>query len=164
MSTSDALLTVAEIAIALAGFSAVVAAFVREGELSRDDRVSFAWLFTTAFVAALLAFVPTLLAEASVEEIWRSSSRVMVLAWLASMGLWVYLRFVEWRSADASPLRFSEGPLMVVPALCNLALQCANGWGDWWAPNGAVYLLGTLVWLYTAALMFMSIVLERPDA
>lgn len=53
---------------------------------------------------------------------------------------------------------------MVVPALCNLAMQVANGWGSWWEPSGSAYLLGTLIWLYTAALMFMSIVLERPEA
>ena len=55
MEGVDALPTIAEMAIGLAGFSAVVAAFTIRGELSQTDRSRFLLLFTTAFVAALLA-------------------------------------------------------------------------------------------------------------
>ena len=92
MTGIDALLTIAEMAIALAGFSAVVAAFARQGALSPEDRSRFVWLFSTAFVAALLAFVPVLLIEANFEppELWRCASGVMLLAWFASIGLLLY--------------------------------------------------------------------------
>ncbi len=41
MEASDELLTIAELAVGLAGFSGVVVAFTRQGELSLTDRYRF---------------------------------------------------------------------------------------------------------------------------
>ena len=64
MAVEDALFTIAEMAIGVAGFSAIVGAFTGSQALTVSDRRRFVWLFTNAFVAALLAFVPVLLADA----------------------------------------------------------------------------------------------------
>ena len=54
----EALLTVAELAIAVAGFSVVISVFIARGQLTQIDRSRFIWLFTTAFVTALPRLPP----------------------------------------------------------------------------------------------------------
>jgi hypothetical protein len=163
MFNADALLTIAEMAIGLAGFSAVVAAFARSGELSPTDRTRFVWLFSTAFVAALLAFVPILLSEAALSgpTLWRWSSGVMIATWLVSIGLVAYSDFRDSHDPSVPPPDFSRGVFLFVPSVVNLVLQIMNFWGEAWEPSSAVYIFGTLVWLYAASLVFMAIVLER---
>lgn len=162
MAGGDALLTIAEIAISLAGFSAVVSAFTVHGTLAESDRGKFLWLVATAFVAALLAFVPFIVDEMGIvgPPLWRISSLVMVLVWLVSMGIW----FAGLRRGRRTgrPPSLADGPLLVVPAACNLILQVCNALGLAWTPTPAAYTIGTLVWLYAASLAFLSIVLERP--
>lgn len=163
MTGGGALLTIAELAISLAGFSAVISAFTIHGKLTPVDRSKFLWLFATAFVAALLSFVPVVLDEAGLADarLWRMSSLVMVLVWFVSMGIWLVDVVRDRRVGTAAS--FADGPLLVVPALANLLLQVLNIWGGFWQPSPAAYTIGTLVWLYAASLAFLSIVLERPD-
>ena len=61
MQASDELLTIAEISIALAGFSGVVVAFAYQGVLSSIDRWRFAGLLSLSVGAAVVAFVPSIL-------------------------------------------------------------------------------------------------------
>jgi len=162
MTGGDALLTIAQLAISLAGFSAVVSAFTVRGELTQADRSKFLWLIATALVAALLAFVPIILDEARMDgiQLWRVSSLIMVLAWFVSMGIWL-VELLRDRRRRSSP-SFADGPLLVVPSVGNLILQLFNVSGMAWQPSPAAYIVGTLVWLYAASLAFLSIVLERP--
>ncbi|MAG31762.1 MAG: hypothetical protein CL908_12815 [Deltaproteobacteria bacterium] len=53
---------------------------------------------------------------------------------------------------------------ILVPATLNLGLQVANTWGGVWPSSSACYLVGTLIWVYSAALVFAGIILHRPDA
>jgi hypothetical protein len=162
MGGTETLLTIAELAIGLAGFSAVVAAFTIRGELSPTDRSRFIWLFTTAFVAALLAFVPSMLSEAGLADatLWRASSGIWIVAWLISTGIFA----IGLLRRDPSKWRPRWSALTLVPSVLNLALVVMNVWGVAWEPSGAVYIFSTLLWLCAAALVFMSIVLERPAA
>jgi len=164
MIGGNGLLTIAQIAISLAGFSAIVSAFTIRGELTATDRIKVLWLFTTAFVTVLLAFVPVLLDEAGIVgvQLWRVSSLVMVLVWLVSIGIWVVGLAHDRRAGAVSS--FADGPLLVIPAVANLILQVVNVTGIAWQPSPAAYTIGTLVWLYAASLAFLSIVLERPIA
>ena len=166
MAGADALLTVAEMAIGLAGFSAVVAAFTTRGQLTPQDRSRFLWLFTTAFAAALLAFVPIVLSEASLEgaHLWRASSSIMVVIWVLTMGSWGVTELRERRDPSIALNSFAKGPLLVVPSIANVTLQAINVWGGAWEASAAIYILGTLCWLYAAALVFMSMVIERSAA
>ena len=94
MEASEVLLTIAEMAIGLAGFSGVVLAFTYQGRLRPSDRYRFIGLFTQALTVALLCFVPFGFHYASLVgvSIWRGSSSVMVLltlisAWLTAVRL-----------------------------------------------------------------------------
>ena len=165
MVGSDSLLTTAELAIAIAGFSAVIAVFANHGRLSQDDRSRFFWLFTTAFVAALLAYVPIVLSQAGLSgpPLWRVSSSIMVFAWFASMVPWSVLTIRNRRRASSLPLGVGEPYALLIPSVINLGVQIANVWGGIWVPSSAYYLLGTLIWLYAASLVFMAAVLYRSD-
>jgi hypothetical protein len=61
MEAADELLTISELAIVLAGFSGVVAAFGHRNGLGRDQRFFFIALVTVALSTVILAFVPFLL-------------------------------------------------------------------------------------------------------
>jgi len=164
VSVENALLTIAEMAIGVAGFSAVVAAFTGPRSLTVTDRRRFVWLFTNAFVAAVLPFVPVLLQEAfpTETELWRYSSACMAVVWVVAAAAWVFGE-VRQRPEDVPESKgFWQGPAALVPPFLNFLLQLANVSGFFWEPSAVPYIGGTLIWLYAAALPFMSIVLERP--
>lgn len=165
MTSSDALLTIAEMAVGLAGFTAIVGTFARHGALSKLDRYRFIWLFISASVTALLAFVPIILSEGGLDGItlWRASSSIMIVIWLVQVGTW-QTRFRRNRGdPEMGPSGLSQGPLLVIPSLVNLLIQIMNAGGVSWEPSAAVYIIGNLIWLYAAGLVFVSIVLERPE-
>ena len=54
MGAEDALFTIAEMAIGVAGFSAIVAAFTGHGPLTLTDRRRFVWLFTCSFAPSCI--------------------------------------------------------------------------------------------------------------
>jgi hypothetical protein len=141
--------------IGLAGFSAVVGAFTTRGELSPADRTRFLLLFATAFLVAVLAFVPILLNDAgwAGPMLWRASSAAMVTAIAAVAGFGLL-----YKSHTVLGSTLSGGVLMMIPVLANLSLQMINIW----SASSTIYIVGTLFWLYSAGLLFVSIVLERP--
>jgi hypothetical protein len=87
MDLRDELLTVAELAVGIAGFSAIVAAFSRQGEYHEADVARFRLLFTAAAAAVGLAFVPGLLSDSdfSGQSLWRIASAIMIAVWFAQM-------------------------------------------------------------------------------
>jgi len=78
MAPEDILTTTAEIGIALAGFSGIVAVLGRrsEGAWSGADRVRLAMLLETSFAAVLWSFAPLVLlsAEVAPERVWLLTS------------------------------------------------------------------------------------------
>lgn len=76
MEAADELLTLAELAIGLAGFSGVVVAFAHQGELTPLDRWRFAGLLSLSMGAAVAAFVPSIFHHLgfSGAPLWRASS------------------------------------------------------------------------------------------
>lgn len=157
------MLNIAQIAVGLAGVSGVVAAFLQRGGLPAADRLRFVALFATAFIALILAFVPIALWYAGLEQVllWRLSSALMTL--FGIVGLVSYppgLRLVQ------SHLEITARvwqTLLLVPAIANVLLQLANTVTWFWQPGFLPYLVGMLVWLYTAGLEFVTIVLYRPQ-
>ena len=81
MEASDELLTIAELAIGLAGFSGVIVAFTHRDGLSEVNRNHFIVLFSTAISAVFMAFVPFgFHYQGKVgPALWESSSLVMLI-------------------------------------------------------------------------------------
>ncbi len=87
MELRDELLTVAELAVGIAGFSAIVAAFFRGRRLSNVDIERFRGLLVVAGSAVALAFIPSLLESSgfSGSTLWRVASGLMIAAWFTAM-------------------------------------------------------------------------------
>lgn len=162
MDGQNELLTIAEIAIGIAGFAGVISVFAQRGHLSPADRLRFLGVISTAFSALLLAFVPIALAYTDLqqEQLWQTSSIVMLL-WtilgLAPVPLAVRTIRLELNESSWVPLG-----LFLIPTVANLFVQLANSGSWFWQPNFIPYLMGMLAYLYNAGLFFVFIVLLRP--
>lgn len=163
MEVREELLNIAEIAIGIAGFSGVVAAFLQRGGLHEVDRVRFINLFSTAFSTLVLAYVPIVVSHLVDEpdRIWSLSSGVMVVAWLSATTLAYLLVFPTIREHVYGKLPFF---LLAIPSTTNLIVQILNLGGWLWDPGFLAYLLGLFIYLYAAGLMFVYVILYRPSS
>jgi len=158
----DELLTIAEIAVTLAGFAGVVVAFLHRGELHAVDRIRFVNFFTIAFEAVILAFVPIALSHLEFEgsRLWVWSSAFMIGLWtLHMMMVPLFLARVLGAMRVVSPF---PTVLMLVPAFVNVAVQLVNATGWLHEPGFVPYLFGLFVYLYSAGVSFVYMVIFRP--
>ena len=161
MQDSDLLQTIAEIAIALTGFTGVVAVL---GERARGkwravDLFRFNNLLTTSIAALFLAFVPILIHKLGAPEL---------TAWRLSSGLaaaYILVVFARGRSIRQLPQdqqveiqRPVLGALFVIHAAVFLLLV-ANALGVAYSGESAPFLVA-LVWLLAfAAFQFVRLLL-----
>ena len=158
----EVLLTMAQIAIGLAGFSGVVAAFSRTRDFPAPDRVRFLMLVGGTFLVILLAFVPFLLELGGMEEpgLWRWSSGIWLVGLVACAPLIVAGRRIILREGRPAP-GWSLLTVLAIAAGATLA-QAGNVVG-WPYPPGVVpYLLGLLAGLIGSGAIFVYLVLVRP--
>jgi hypothetical protein len=161
LEVREELLNLAEIAIGIAGFSGVIAAFLQRDGLHPVDRARFINLFATAFSTLVLAYVPIVVSHrvAEPDQIWRISSAAMVVIWLFGSSASYLGVFPIIREHVFTPVAFW---LLSIPSMMNLAVQVSNAGGWLWHPGFLAYLFGLFVYLYAAGLMFVYIVLYRP--
>ena len=161
MEASDVLLTIAEMAIGLAGFSGVVLAFTYQGRLRPTDRYRFIGLFTQALTVALLCLVPFGFHHAGQvgTAIWRGSSAVAVLFWLFSAWLTAVRLFPEFSPEEELP-KYALGSIWTL-GIINLLLQVANVIGWPIEPGPLFYLAGIVLWFAVAAFFFATLILYR---
>ncbi len=161
MEASNELLTIAELAVGLAGFAGLVVSFNHRGGLHATDRYRFIALFSLALFAALLAFVPFGFHHAGLASaaLWRASSGVILASSVfAAWWLGVYLR-PEFAPDENPPKAFSIA-LFAIPTF-NVLLQVANlvGWPA--KPGALAYVAGLILWLAVPALIFALLILYR---
>ena len=164
MRASDELLTLAELAIGLAGFSGVVVAFARQGELTQVDRWRFAGLLSLTIGAAATAFVPSILHNFGVSGValWRASSVVfLVVAVIYLLILPPRLIRISRERGTVPPRAFIVGTFSL--SAVNLATQLANALGWPAEPGPALLISGLVIWLVIASLFFALLVLSRPS-
>ena len=163
MEVREELLNIAEIAIGIAGFSGVIAAFLQRGGLHPVDRVRFVNLFATAFATLALAYVPIVISHLvhGAGQIWPYSSAVMIVVWFMSITLG-FLFVVPRIRANVENARKYPYLLIMIPSILNLGTQCLNVGGWLWEPGFIAYLFGLFVYLYAAGLMFVFVILFRP--
>ena len=164
MDVRDELLTIAEIAIGIAGFSGVIAAFLQRDGLHQLDRVRFINLFATTFTILVLAYVPIAISHliADSDRIWSYSSGVMAIVCFLGSGFTYRLVLPELRTYIPYQSRRLTFALLGVPTLSNLGIQCLNLGGWLWEPGFLAYLFGLFVYLYAAGVMFVFVILYRP--
>jgi len=163
MEGSDELLTIAELAIGLAGFAGLVVAFTHQGRLRATDRFRFIALFSQALFVIVLAFVPFGFHHAGqvAPALWRASSGVMVVFWVCT-AWWLNVRLrTDFSAEEDLPRSFFAA--LVGPPVFNLVLQIANFVGWPMEPGVLAYLVGLLIWLSVPALLFATLILYRAE-
>ena len=160
MEASDELLTIAELAIGLAGFSGVVVVFRGQGGLRLVDRFRFLSVLSQALTVLVLAFVPFGFhyAGQSGQALWMGSSAVMVVFLLSSAWL-LGIRFRPDFSVQDEQLPKSVEAVIWCVSTLNLLLAVANLVG-WPLRSGVLFYLAALIsWLLVAGFLFATLVI-----
>jgi peptidoglycan biosynthesis protein MviN/MurJ (putative lipid II flippase) len=161
MEATDELLTIAELAIGLAGFSGIVVAFSPQRGLRDVARFYFIALITCSFTAVLLAFLPSFFHHGGVvgTAMWKSSSVVMLFLYvlvIAGLGIRVS-RTPSVYEAHHLGIHASIG--VCTAALLTAVCIIMNIVGYPMEPGATLYLVGLFLWLTVTAFMFTYLVL-----
>jgi len=160
----ESLTTIAEIGIALAGFSGLVVVLRRNaGPLNEIEKYRMSVLLATAFGAMFLALLPAALQQLDLADdiLWRTSSAFLATFSFAFILGWVLSsrRFFHVAREIFSVPAFS---LMAIGHLINVGLQLSVTLGLWGDASPGVYLLG-LVWLLAhASQQFVRMLFIQP--
>ena len=156
---AEVLLTSAEIAIGLAGFSGVVAAFTR---LRTEDRVRFLMLVGGSFFVVLLAFVPFLLDLAGMPErsVWRWASATWAVAFAGCLPLLRLGRRAIVAQGTPAPGWSIVLIVLVIGAVSLAQLGNVLAWP--YEPGPVPFILSLMTGLLASGVIFVYIVLIRP--
>lgn len=160
----ESLTTVAEIGIALAGFSGLVVVLRKNsGPLNEIEKFRMSVLLAAAFGAMFFALLPDVLQHLGFTDdtLWRMSSAFLVVFSIAFVIGWVLSsrRFFSVAREIFSVPAFS---LMTLGHLINLILQLSATLGMWGDRSAGVYLLG-LIWLLAhASQQFVRMLFIQP--
>ncbi len=165
MEPTDALLTIAELALGLTGFTGVVAAFrTRSGPWLPADAFRVFSLLSVSLGVLFLALIPLSLAyfPLSDEVSWRISSGLMTL--FTVPGALVIISRI--RRLDARSKQVLSRPtiaFIVFGSALNALAQLLNAAGVFPNTSFAIYFAG-LVWLlFYSGLQFARLLLVRPQ-
>lgn len=162
MPDQDLLLTIAELALALAGFSGVMTAFMkRPGQLTTVEVYRLAVLLGIAFGATFLALLPLVLAQlgAGGAPLWRGASAVM--AAYSAIAVAVFLvssRYISRRAPELFNWYLMGG--IAAGHAANILLQLVNAARPAAAPG--LYTIGLLWYLFHGAVQFSRILFVQP--
>ncbi len=159
----DPLLTIAEFAIALAGFTSVVVVFNRrDGAWAPIDRFRIQSALMASFGAGAFALLPSCFHLLGVPEpeIWQVSSGLLFV-YVTGHG---YISTVGSLRLDSGDQRLLAGGRPIFSALClvSMALQAVNAIGVGVVPQPGLFLLGLLLLLVLATFSFVRTVFIRP--
>jgi hypothetical protein len=148
LETQESLTTIAEIAIALAGFSGLVVVLRKNnGPLTAIEKYRMTVLLATAFGALFLALLPATLQQLALsgDVIWKTSSALLTAFSIIFVVSWVLSsrRFFHVAREIFNVAAFS---LMIAGHLTNVVLQMSIVFGFWADRMAGAYLLG-LIWL-----------------
>jgi len=161
LAYADALSTLAEVAIAIAGFSGIVSVFGRRssGHWSPAERARLIGLLVMSFTAVFFSVVPFVLLSIPVSEstCWRSLSLLLAASRFVSMGVVLRVVLGERRipaskreASLVTSVIFIAGDLLVVVALSVNAVGSGLLWPY----------LAAIVWvLAEAAVIFIRLVI-----
>jgi hypothetical protein len=160
MPYADEIRTLAEIAVALAGFTGIVVALERRSSSAHTgtNRARLRELLLASLGVVFFAFLPTLLAGAGVDDRWAyRASQVPFVAYH------VLLMALFFRSASLTQLALTEW-LPLPLALGTILLQLATAFGLLSNQLYVVYLLGLLWFLFIACINFVLLLLDDGNA
>ncbi len=153
----DLLLTLAEVSVALAGFSGVVTVFGRRrtGEWDPADRLHLSFMLETSLAALFLSILPfaLLAAEVSPRSTWTVMSGVMAAFLVVADGAAIY-RYRRLSSDQRMELGRIYGIAMTLGDSSVVVLQLFNVFS---AQEFFPYLIGLMWLLFGCALSFVRL-------
>ena len=165
MDIAETLLTVAQVAMGLAGFSSILVALSGEpGRWSSVDAFRISGMLSASFAALFLALAPFLLRFLGVDTalVWRWSSG-LVAGFLFLRVAWTVRSYRSLARADQIVL----GTVLIVAiqaALFLLALTEVGAAVGLVAPPEGVYLVGVVSLLGLATFLVVRFLFARPAA
>ncbi len=164
LQDGDLLLTIAEVAVAFAGFASLVSILGRRS--SRDSPVVQAARLRVLIISSLLvvafAFFPVVPHRlgASDPAVWRISSGVFATAGLAMVAV-TFGNLERIRAAGRPPPGFAwRGAVIGSVLFTAWALLVSNAVGAFPASAAAIYILSLLLFLFLAGFMFANLLLS----
>jgi hypothetical protein len=144
-----------EVAIAIAGFSGIVAVFGRDaGDWSNADRLLLRMLLTASASSCIFSFLPFVLLEAGIDQTlcWKSASGA-VIVW--SFGVAIY-RYTQLKKIGLSTTDVWWSRSISLFGVVTMLLQILNVavYGEAW-----LYLIGVLFQLTVAFGAFVRLLL-----
>ena len=163
MAWESALGSVIEVAIALVGFSGIVAAVGRRGagHWSRVDQVRLQILLTAGGAALSFAFLPfTMIDAIDPSLVWRICSGLLAIWMVGIMG---------YRIRQTSRLGMTQAvgyrPSIVIPQIAVVAMLGANAF---WFASSSLYVIAVFWQTAIAFMTFVALLLDSwldpPDA
>jgi hypothetical protein len=158
MQQESTLLTIAEIAVAFAGFSGIAAALRTRGEWHPFDLYRTSLMLLNTFAVVVLSLLPVSLHYFGVSgaALWRVSSSVMFL--YPVLGSPLTIRFRPTGFPASAPERRLQ-PLFWGIILINILVQGANALT---LGRFSLYFLGLFLGILLACIQFGAIVVFRP--
>ena len=165
MSEHESLTSIAEFAIALAGFSGIVVALGKQpGRWAPADRVRLLNVLLYAFTAGFMAYLPMGLAHAGLAGslLWRvSSAGFLCVFLLGGVFITVNLRGLP------DEVRILLNPIVfwasVIFGIIVILAQLLNILGIGFQPQFTAYFLGLVLTLLVGAIQFVRILFARPE-
>lgn len=165
MDTTRFLLSLSQMALAIAGFSGILIAFTRTpGKLSDLERYRLEWLFGPSFGAMFLAVLPT--AFQIVDLPAGLAFRIASGALAAFTVIWYVYQFGPTRRhLRETPAIFQRLPLFGLAGghAVSVAFQTTAAAGAWGDKADGVFACGIVWLLFTAAYQFSRILFVRPE-
>ena len=154
MYWSEALSSAIEVAIAIAGFSGIVAAVGRRGagEWTPADQLRLRMLLTASGVSGAFAFLPFILLDTGLDPslVWRVGSATQGV-WFVAISLYRRSQAIRMGATFPLPIVFLAVYLSVIGALLLNAAYLAAPWP---------YVVGVIVQLYVAFMTFVQLLLN----
>ena len=150
MNPQSVLTTVAEVSIALAGFTGVVAVLGnrRKHDWTAEERLQLRTLVETSLTALFASFAPSVLYQAMTSEpaIWRGANLFLGVLHLANLGAFLV------RAKEAKPTTSQKSLLGIGIAMILAHFLAAAGILPWYVP---IFMIGLLQQVFIAALNFV---------
>ena len=165
MDTTRFLLSLAQMALAIAGFSGILIAFIRTpGKLTDLERYRLQWLFGPSFGAMFLALLPTTFQVVDLPA--SLAFRIASGALAAFTVIWYASQIGPTRRhLRETPAIFQRRTLYGLAAghVVSAAFQTTAAAGAWGDRVEGIFACGIVWLLFTAAYQFSRILFVRPD-
>jgi hypothetical protein len=159
LDTQSVLTTVAEVSIALAGFTGVVAVLGnrRKHDWTAEERLQLRTLVETSLTALFASFAPSVLylVFSSEPAVWRSANLILGTLHLANL-----IGFLR-RAKEAKPTASQKGLLVIGIGMILAHFLASAGVLPWYI---LIFIIGLLQQVFIAALNFVLLLFPIDDS